>query len=252
MRVFAAVAAVLVVDSAWALDNGHDLPGMGWSSWNHFAGGVNETILMQAADVMVDKGLREAGYVYVNLDDGWAVGRNATGFLEYDPHKFPRGIQYIADYIHSKGLKFGIYTARGSRTCMGRPGSDMHEQLDADLWASWGVDYLKEDSCGGTTHGTMWEQYARMRDALNATGYERARAIRCDDGRWLWWWCCCCCGAAAAVVTSSSLWVVWLVGWFCRGGQMVVRFVCMQATDLLFDHASHRRRRRAHEHALLR
>ena len=79
-------------------------------------------------------------------------------------------MKYIVDYIHGKGLKFGIYTARGSRTCMGRPGSDMHETQDAQLWASWGVDYLKEDSCGGTMHGTMWEQYERMRDALNATG----------------------------------------------------------------------------------
>ena len=76
----------------------------------------------------------------------------------------------VVDYVHSQGLKFGIYTARGSLTCLGRPGSDGHEVQDAALWASWGVDYLKEDSCGGTTHGTMWEQYARMRDALNATG----------------------------------------------------------------------------------
>ena len=76
----------------------------------------------------------------------------------------------MADYIHSKGMLFGIYTARGSSTCMGRPGSDLHETIDAKTFADWGVDYLKEDSCGGSTHGTVWEQYARMRDALNATG----------------------------------------------------------------------------------
>jgi hypothetical protein len=98
------------------------------------------------------------------------VGRNASGFLIADPRLFPNGLKAVVDYVHSKGLKFGIYTARGSLTCMGRPGSDGHEAQDAALWASWGVDYLKEDSCGGTTHGTMWEQYARMRDALNATG----------------------------------------------------------------------------------
>ena len=76
----------------------------------------------------------------------------------------------VVDYVHSKGLSFGIYTARGSTTCMGRPGSDSHEQQDANTYASWGVDFLKEDSCGGTEHGTVFEQYARMRDALNATG----------------------------------------------------------------------------------
>ena len=106
----------------------------------------------------------------VNLDDGWAIGRSPNGTIIYDSELFPAGIKPVADYIHSRGMLFGIYTARGSSTCMGRPGSDGHEQIDANTYASWGVDYLKEDSCGGHTTGTVWEQYSRMRDALNATG----------------------------------------------------------------------------------
>eukprot|EP00929_Paragymnodinium_shiwhaense_P060756 TRINITY_DN30326_c0_g1_i2.p1 TRINITY_DN30326_c0_g1~~TRINITY_DN30326_c0_g1_i2.p1 ORF type:complete len:634 (-),score=99.44 TRINITY_DN30326_c0_g1_i2:327-2171(-) len=154
-----------------SLDNGVDpTPAMGWSSWNHFLGNVNESLLIGAADVMVSSGLREAGYKYINLDDGWAVARDSMGRLVADSKKFPNGIKYVADEIHKRGLKFGLYTARGSRTCMGRPGSDSHEVLDAQTFADWGVDYLKEDSCGGTYHGTIWEQYALMRDALNRTG----------------------------------------------------------------------------------
>jgi hypothetical protein len=114
------------------------------------------------------------------------VGRNASGFMVEDPKLFPNGMKAVVDYVHSKGLLFGIYTARGSLTCLGRPGSDGHEAQDAALWASWGVDYLKEDSCGGTTHGSMWEQYARMRDALNATGrpiyFSITQAESWDDG----------------------------------------------------------------------
>lgn len=142
---------------------------------------------------MVSNGLRAAGYEYVNLDDGWAVNRTAAGVLVADPALFPPsrpgandGIKVVADYIHARGLKFGIYTARGSQTCLKRPGSDSHEALDARTWASWGVDYLKEDSCGGTTHGTVWEQYERMRDALNATGrpiyYSITQTVKFDDG----------------------------------------------------------------------
>jgi hypothetical protein len=169
-RLCALVFIALAATSA-ALDNGAGLlPALGWSTWNTFGGNVNDALLRESADTMVSSGLRDAGYEYINLDDGWCVGRNATGYMVADPKLFPAGIKPIVDYIHSKGLKFGIYTARGSLTCLGRPGSDMHEEQDAALWAEWGVDYVKEDSCGGTTHGTMWEQYARMRDALNKTG----------------------------------------------------------------------------------
>ena len=120
---------------------------------------------------MVTSGLRDAGYTYLNQDGGWDTGRSANGSLKCDPTQFPHGLKPVADYIHSRGLLFGIYTDRGSSNCRGQPtGSDSHEKLDAMDFAAAGVDYVKEDSCGGETHGTVWEQYARMRDALNATG----------------------------------------------------------------------------------
>jgi alpha-galactosidase len=118
---------------------------------------------------MVASGLRDAGYRYINLDDGWAISRDNNGTIVADPKLFPHGMKAVVDYIHSRGLLFGIYTARGSRTCLGRPGSDGFEQQDADYYAMIGVDYLKEDSCGGTVHGSVWDQYSRMRDALNRT-----------------------------------------------------------------------------------
>ena len=135
-----------------------------------FLQSVNEDILKRSADAIVDSGLRDAGFVYINLDDGWAVGRDANGTIMADPKRFPSGLKNLADYLHSRSLKFGLYTARGSRTCLGRPGSDAHEQQDADFYASIGVDYLKEDSCGGTVNGSVWQQYGRMQEALNRTG----------------------------------------------------------------------------------
>ena len=121
------------------------------------------------------------------------MNRTAAGVLIADPKLFPPsapgandGLKLVADYIHSKKMKFGIYTARGSRTCLGRPGSDSHEEVDARTWAEWGVDYLKEDSCGGVTHGSVWQQYAKMRDALNATGrpiyYSITQGVIYNDG----------------------------------------------------------------------
>ena len=114
------------------------------------------------------------------------MGRTPAGELIPDPKLFPNGLKTVFDYIHSRGLKAGIYTARGSTTCMGRPASDSHEAQDAATFAAWGVDYLKEDSCGGVTHGTVWEQYARMRDGLNATGrpiyFSITQALSLTDG----------------------------------------------------------------------
>ena len=126
---------------AHALDNGLGrAPPMGFSTWNRFGGNVNDKLLREVADAMVANGLRDAGYTYVNLDDGWALNRSSNGTIVADPALFPLGIKAVADYVHSKGLKFGLYTARGSRTCMGRPGSDLHENIDAETYASWGVD----------------------------------------------------------------------------------------------------------------
>ena len=149
-------------------------------------------------------------------DDGWAVNRTAAGVLIADPKLFPPsapgandGLKLVADYIHSKKMKFGIYTARGSRTCLGRPGSDSHEELDARTWAEWGVDYLKEDSCGGVTHGSVWQQYAKMRDALNATGrpiyYSITQGVIYNDGpKRLKMHCCKCSRSLCAFFREDT------------------------------------------------
>lgn len=160
-----------------ALDNGVGLtPPMGWSSWNVFAGDIDEEKIRSTIDAMA--GLLNAGYEYVNVDDNWMEPtRDADGNLQTRKDKFPRGMKYLADYAHGKGLKFGIYSAHGAKTCQGNAASYGHYQQDADLFASWGVDYLKLDSCGGYpanysahTVEEQYREYAAMRDALNATG----------------------------------------------------------------------------------
>jgi alpha-galactosidase len=155
------------------------VPPLGWNSWNSFGCGVTEAQVRQAADAMVSSGMREAGYRYVVVDDCWFdPQRDAAGNLRANAAKFPSGMKALGDYIHSKGLKFGIYQAPGERTCAqavgsypGSTGSRGHEAQDAATFASWGVDYLKYDWCSPS--GTRDEQVARftlMRDALRATG----------------------------------------------------------------------------------
>ncbi len=124
-------------------------PPMGWSSWNNFAENINETLLMETIDAMATNGMRDAGYQYINLDDGWQhyKGNRRDHPLEADPVKFPHGIRYLSDYAHSKGLKLGIYSGPGQMTCAGYTGSEGHEKEDAALFASWGIDHLKYDSC---------------------------------------------------------------------------------------------------------
>ncbi|WP_229924397.1 glycoside hydrolase family 27 protein [Streptomyces sulfonofaciens] len=154
-------------------------PPLGWNSWNSFGCGVTETQVHQAADAMVSSGMRDAGYRYVVVDDCWFdPQRDAAGNLRADPAKFPGGMKALGDYIHARGLKFGIYEAPGERTCAqgvgsypGATGSRGHEVQDARAFAAWGVDYLKYDWCSSA--GTRDEQVARfsvMRDALRATG----------------------------------------------------------------------------------
>jgi alpha-galactosidase len=144
---------------------------MGYNTWNDFRCNINEADILAAADAMVRQGLNKLGYVYVNIDDCWAKSRTSEGIIVPDPVAFPHGMKYIADYVHSKGLKFGIYTDRGTNTCAGRPGSEGFEKKDADTYAGWGVDYLKEDSCHASDdHQVAFQQYGTMRDALNATG----------------------------------------------------------------------------------
>ncbi|UJR16594.1 hypothetical protein I4U23_003494 [Adineta vaga] len=144
-------------------------PQMGWNSWNHFHCSINETTVRQTADAIVATGLAAAGYQYVNMDDCWQRSRDAQGTIQPDPIAFPNGIAALADYVHSRQLKFGLYSDRGYKTCAGRPGSLGYETKDANTYASWGVDYLKLDSCN--TDGTPTEvEYSKMRDALNASG----------------------------------------------------------------------------------
>ncbi|KAA3630880.1 MAG: glycoside hydrolase family 27 protein, partial [Bacteroidetes bacterium] len=123
-------------------------PPLGWNSWNTFATDINEQLVREIADAFVEKGLKAAGYQYIVLDDGWmSKERDSKGNLVADPEKFPSGMKALADYVHSKGLKFGLYNCAGSKTCAGYPGSRGHEYQDALLYASWGVDYLKYDWC---------------------------------------------------------------------------------------------------------
>ena len=144
-------------------------PQMGWNSWNKFACNISEDLIRQMADAMIDEGLLEAGYVYLNMDDCWHGQRDADGFIQADPQKFPSGIKALSDYVHSKGLKFGIYSDAGRKTCGGRPGSYGHEYQDAIQYARWGVDYLKYDWCE-TDNINPKGAYPLMSDALRAAG----------------------------------------------------------------------------------
>jgi alpha-galactosidase len=142
---------------------------MAWNSWNIFGCSINETMIMQIAEAVVSTGLNKYGYEYVNMDDCWAKSRNASGFVEPDPTTFPHGIKYLADYVHSLGLKFGLYSCAGTETCAGRPGSLGYETQDAEQYAAWGADYLKYDNCNSKGLPDP-PRYAAMRDALNKTG----------------------------------------------------------------------------------
>lgn len=144
-------------------------PPMGWNSWNTFACDIDETLIREMADAMVDSGMRDAGYVYLNLDDCWHGTRDSLGFIQPDPDRFPSGMKALADYVHSRGLKFGIYSDAGWETCGGRPGSRGYEYQDALTYASWGVDYLKYDWCA--TEGlSAVGAYTTMREALASAG----------------------------------------------------------------------------------
>jgi alpha-galactosidase len=149
-------------------------PPMGWNSWNKFAcDGLNETVVKKMADAFVTSGMKDAGYEYVNLDDCWMDGRDSTtGVVKVNTGKFPSGIAALADYVHGKGLKLGLYSTPNTKTCAGiyggyagGVGSKDHETTDAQTWADWGVDYLKYDKCQGDL-----SRFAVMRDALKKTG----------------------------------------------------------------------------------
>ncbi len=163
--------AIAAPPPAIAWDNGlARTPPMGWNQWNAFGCNVTDALVRATADRFVSAGLREAGYNYVNIDDCWSTrNRDAAGNLVPDPVKFPNGIRAVADYVHARGLKLGIYSSAGTLTCAGFPASLNREQQDANLWASWGVDYLKYDNCNNQGVDAR-TRYTRMRDAIIATG----------------------------------------------------------------------------------
>ncbi len=163
-------------------------PPMGWNSWNYFeCDEINEKIIMEIADAMENNGMKEAGYEYIVIDDCWQVGRDINGEIIIDSVKFPSGMKYLADYIHNKGLKFGLYSDAGTHTCAGRPGSKGFEIIDANTYAYWGVDYLKYDWCN--TKGQVPKvSYTLMSSCLKEAGRPIVFSI-CDWGYskpWEW------------------------------------------------------------------
>jgi alpha-galactosidase len=162
-------------------------PPMGWNSWNKFQCNVSEDLVKGVADAIASNGMKDAGYQYVVIDDCWQVSRDADGNIVADSQRFPSGIKALADYVHAKGLKFGIYSDAGTKTCAGRPGSQGHEYQDALQYARWGVDYLKYDWCNTGTRNAE-EAYSTMSQALLSTGRPIVFSL-CEWGRnkpWLW------------------------------------------------------------------
>ncbi len=146
------------------------VPPMGWNSWNAFQTGINEKLIMETADIMVSSGMKDAGYTCLVLDDGWmAMERDSLGNLVPDPQKFPHGLKAVVDYVHAKGLKFGMYNCAGTLTCAKYPGTRGYEYQDARNYAAWNIDYLKYDWCN--THGiNAKEAYTTMSNALRKAG----------------------------------------------------------------------------------
>ena len=174
-------------------------PPMGWNSWNYFAGKVTDKDIRDTADLLVETGMRDAGYVYVNIDDTWEGGRDANGKIQSN-EKFP-DMKALADYVHSKGLKLGIYSSPGPQTCARYEGSLGHEEQDAQTYADWGIDYLKYDLCsyGGVMktqapndpaaqNKLMREAYEKMHQAIGKTGRPMVYSL-CQygwDSVWEW------------------------------------------------------------------
>ncbi|MGA3074419.1 MAG: alpha-galactosidase [Bryobacteraceae bacterium] len=184
----AALGFLAAAGQLQALDNGlARTPPMGWNSWNKFACNVSEDLIKQAADAMVSSGMQDAGYQYVVIDDCWQVDRDAQGNIVPDAKRFPAGIKAVADYVHAKGLKFGIYSDAGTGTCQNRPGGRGYEFQDARQYAAWGVDYLKYDWCNHSTQDSQ-ASYSIMRDALKKSGRPIVFSL-CEWGStkpWLW------------------------------------------------------------------
>jgi alpha-galactosidase len=163
------------------------VPPMGFNTWNKFGCNVDETLIRETADAMVETGMRDAGYKYLVIDDCWQVERDADGRIVADPKRFAGGMKALADYVHAKGLLFGLYTDIGPKTCAGRPGSAGFFDVDAAAYAEWGIDYIKVDWCNCDDLDAAAE-YARFRDALRRSGRPIVLSI-CEWGRndpWRW------------------------------------------------------------------
>jgi len=163
-------------------------PPMGWNSWNTFKTKIDEKLVMEVADNMLSSGMKDAGYTYIVLDDGWmSMERDSTGNLVADPAKFPHGMKALVDYVHSKGLRFGLYNCAGTKTCAGYPGTRGYEYQDARLYAALGIDYLKFDWCH-TDGINAREAYSTMSKALRAAGRPIVFSL-CEWGQnqpWEW------------------------------------------------------------------
>lgn len=155
--------------SAEKFDQLGQTPPLGWNSWNTFACDVDERLIREMADAMVASGMKDAGYEYINIDDCWQGERDGEGNIRENKDRFPSGMKALADYVHSKGLKIGIYSDAGNKTCAGYPGSRGHEYQDARTYAEWGIDYLKYDWCD-TDNINPIGAYTTMRDALHKAG----------------------------------------------------------------------------------
>jgi len=161
-------------------------PPMGWNSWNRFGKDVSDQLIRAQADAMVSRGLKAAGYQYVNIDDGWTGWRDTQGNI-HPNDKFP-DIKSLADYVHSRGLKFGIYMAATPKTCVGLEGSFGHEEQDARTYAGWGVDYVKVDWCGPEedSYERYFTRYKIIGDALRRTGRPMVYSISAYGQAWSW------------------------------------------------------------------
>lgn len=162
-------------------------PPMGWNSWNRFGCTIDEKTVRAMADSIATNGMRDAGYRYIVIDDCWHGTRDKDGFITASATKFPGGIKALSDYVHARGLKFGIYSDAGTLTCGKQPGSQGHEYQDALTYARWGVDYLKYDWCSTGSRDSE-EAYALMADAIKASGRPMILSI-CEWGTsrpWLW------------------------------------------------------------------
>lgn len=172
MKRLVVTVALSLLPAALAAQKFDDLaatPPMGWNSWNRFACNIDEDLVRQTALAMVETGMRDVGYRFVNIDDCWHGRRDERGFIRPDPDRFPSGMRALADFVHAQGLKLGLYSDAGWKTCGGRPGSRGYEFQDALTYAEWGIDYLKYDWCN--TEALAAEgAYLTMRDALYAAG----------------------------------------------------------------------------------